>query len=69
MSDRDKYLRHNYLIPGHYLKLAASKERDVIRKKDLFEEAQELLSIVDDLEDLGEVSSVCKMEKLLIVAL
>jgi uncharacterized protein DUF6399 len=64
LSDRDKYLMYNYLIPGHYLKLAASKERDVNRKADLFEKAHELLSIVDDLEDLGEVSSDCKMEKL-----
>ena len=68
-SDRDKYLMHNYLIPGHYLKLAASKERDVDRKADLFEKAQELLSIIDNLEELGEVSSDCKMEKLEKVAM
>jgi len=63
-SDRDKYLMHNYLIPGHYLKLAASKERDIDRKADLFEKAKELLSIIDELENLGEVSCDCKMEKL-----
>jgi len=63
-SDRDKYLMHNYLIPGHYLKLAASKERDIDRKADLFEKAKELLSIIDELENLGEVSFDCKIEQL-----
>ena len=64
LSDRDKYLMNNYLIPGHYLKLAASKERDVDLKADLFEKAQKLLSIVDRLEDPGGVSSDCKIEQL-----
>jgi len=64
LSVRDKYLMHKYLIPGHYLKLAASKERDVDRKADLFEKAKELLSIIEELENLGEVSSDCKIEKL-----
>ena len=64
LSDRDKYLMHNYLIPGHYLKLAASKERDIDRKADLFEKAKELLSIIDELENLGEVSFDCKIEQL-----
>ncbi len=64
LSDRDKYLMHNYLIPGHYLKLAAMKERDVDRKADLFEKAQGLLSIVDDLKAFAKASSDRKMEKL-----
>jgi len=64
LSDRDKCLMNNYLIPGHYLKLAASKERDVDRKADLFEKAQELLSIFTRLENLGEVISDCEKEKL-----
>ena len=64
LSDRDKCLMNNYLIPGHYLKQAASKERDVDRKAHLFEKAQKLLSIVDRLENLDEVSSDCKIEKL-----
>ena len=64
LSDRDKYLMHNHLIPGHYLKLAAMKERDIACKADLFEKAQELLSIVDALEDLGKGSTDCKIEKL-----
>jgi len=64
LSDRDRRLMHNYLIPGHYLKLAVSKERDVDRKADLFEKAQELLSMVDCLEGPGDESSDCKIEKL-----
>lgn len=64
LSDRDRYLMHNYLIPGHYLKLAAMKERDVDRKADLFEKAQGLLSIVDDLKAFAKASSDRKMEKL-----
>lgn len=64
LSDRDRYLMHNYLIPGHYLKLAASKERDIDRRADLLEKAHELLSIVDSLEGLGGVSSDCKIKKL-----
>jgi len=64
LSDRDKRLMNSYLIPGHYLKLAASKERDVARKADLVEKAQELLSIVNSLETLGEVGSDCEIEKL-----
>ncbi|MCP4578850.1 MAG: hypothetical protein GY846_21435 [Deltaproteobacteria bacterium] len=64
LSARDKCLMNNYLIPGHYLKLAASKERDVNRKAHLCEKAQKLLSIVDRLEDPGEVSSDCKIEQL-----
>ena len=64
LSDRDRCLMSNYLIPGHYLKLAASKERDVDYKADIFKKARELLSIVDSLEDPGEVSSDCKIEQL-----
>ena len=64
LSDQDKRLVTNYLIPGHYLKLAASKERDVDRKADLFEKAQELLSIISRLEDFGEGSSGFEIEKL-----
>ena len=54
----------NYLIPGHYLELAASKERDVDVKADIFKKARELLSIVDSLENPGEVNSDCKIEQL-----
>jgi hypothetical protein len=64
LSDRDKHLMHNYLIPGHYLKQAARKERDVDRKADILQKAQELLSIVDILDGSGDDSSDCKIEKL-----
>jgi len=64
LSDRDRCLMSNYLIPGHYLELAASKERDVDVKADIFKKARELLSIVDNLEDPGEVNSDCKIEQL-----
>ncbi len=64
LSDRDRCLMNDYLIPGHYLKLAASKERDVDHKADILKKAQELLSIVDSLENLGGVGSDCKIEKL-----
>jgi len=64
LSDRDRCLMNNYLIPAHYLELAAGKERDVDHKADIFKKAQELLLIVDSLEDLGGVSSDCKIEKL-----
>ena len=64
LSDRDRCLMSNYLIPGYYLELAASKERDVDVKADIFKKARELLSIVDSLEDPGEVSSDCKIEQL-----
>jgi len=39
LSDRDRCLMSNYLIPGHYLKLAASKERDVDYKADIFKKS------------------------------
>ncbi|MEA2061690.1 MAG: DUF6399 domain-containing protein [Thermodesulfobacteriota bacterium] len=56
LSERDKYLMHNYLIPGHYLKLAADKERNVDRKTQILQNAQKLLSIVASI-DSGDVYS------------
>jgi len=47
LSDNDKHLMHSYLIPGHYLKQVADKERDVDRKTDILQKSRELLSIVD----------------------
>jgi hypothetical protein len=64
LSDRDKHLMYNYLIPGHYLKLAASKERDVDRKADILQKAQKLLSIVDSLDGPGGACSDCKIGEL-----
>ena len=63
-SDRDKHLMHNYLIPGHYLKLAASKERDIDRKTDILQKAQKLLSIVDSFDGPGGTCSNCKIGEL-----
>ncbi len=64
LSDRDKHLMHNYLIPGHYLKLAASKERDIDRKADILQKAQKLLSIVDSLDGPGGACSDCKIDEI-----
>ena len=64
LSDRDKHVMHNHLIPGHYLKLAAGKERDVDCKADILQKAQTLLSIVDCLDSLDDKYSDCKIEKL-----
>ena len=64
LSDRDKYLMQNYLIPGYYLKLAAGKERDVDRKADILEKAQELLSILEYLKDTGHGRPDCTIEEL-----
>jgi len=64
LSDRDRHLMHNYLIPGQYLKLAASKERDVDRKADILEKARELLSVVDSRDGPGDQCSDCETEKL-----
>jgi hypothetical protein len=49
LSDRDRHLMHHYLIPGHYLKMAAEKERDIDRKALIRQKSQELLSIVESL--------------------
>lgn len=54
---------NNYLIPGHYLKLAAKKERDVEQRTLILQKAQELLSITDTLET-DDPCSDCKMEEL-----
>jgi hypothetical protein len=64
LSDRDKHLMHNYLIPGHYLMQAANKQRDVDRKADILQKAQALLSIVNAIEGSGDVISDCKIEEL-----
>ena len=64
LSDRDRHLMHSYLIPGHYLKLAAGKERDVDRKADILQKARKLLSIVDGFGASGDECSDCKIEEL-----
>ena len=64
LSARDKSLIYNYLIPGHYLKLAAGKERDLDRKSNILKKARELLSIIEDHENLGKIICDCEIEKL-----
>ncbi len=62
LSDCDKHLMHRYLIPGHYLKLAAGKERDLKQKTESFR-SQELLSI-DSLYASRGICSDYKIEEL-----
>lgn len=64
LSDRDRHLMRHYLIPGHYLKIAAEKERDIDRKALIRQKSQELLSIVESLgADHGQGTD-CKIEEL-----
>jgi hypothetical protein len=46
ISDRDRHLMHEYLIPGFYLREAARKEKNVDRKNKISEMSQKLLSIL-----------------------
>ncbi len=64
LSVRDKSLMYNYLIPGYYLKQAAGKERDLDRKANILKKARELLSIIEDYENLGKIICDCEIEKL-----
>ncbi len=64
LSDADRWLMNEYLIPGHYLKLAAGKERNINRKAEILKKASELLSVVQSLEDCGGVSANSKIEEL-----
>ena len=64
LSDNDKHLMHSYLIPGHYLKLAAEKERDVDRKKNILQKARELLSMVDRTGGPDNTCSDCEIGEL-----
>ena len=64
LSVRDKSLMYSYLIPGHYLKLAADKERDLERKANILKKARALLSINEDHENLDKRMCDCEIEKL-----
>ena len=64
LSDRDKNLMHNYLIPGHYLKLAARRHRDIDRKAEIIQKSQDLLSIVNGTDGYCDVISDCKIKEL-----
>ncbi len=46
MSDFDRRLMHDYLIPGYYLQEASRKEKDKERKSRILEKSQKLLSVV-----------------------
>jgi len=63
LSTRDKHLMHNYLIPGNYLKLVASKERDVQRKAEILQVAQKLLLIVESTGDACSDSNIEELDK------
>ena len=64
LSDRDKNLMHNYLIPGHYLKLAARRHRDIDRKTEILQKSQDLLSVVNCTDGYCDVISDCKIKEL-----
>ncbi|MFN2197107.1 MAG: DUF6399 domain-containing protein, partial [Anaerolineales bacterium] len=64
LSDRDRHLMRHCLIPGHYLKLAAEKERDIDRKALIRQKSQELLSIVKSLGAVHGQGTDCKIEEL-----
>lgn len=48
ISQRQRQLMHDYLIPGFYLKQAAAKDKDSERKARVLEKSKELLAILDD---------------------
>lgn len=45
LTNHDRRLMHNYLIPGYYLRLAAQREKNTDRKKAILQKAEELLSV------------------------
>lgn len=47
LSDHDKELMENYLIPGYYLMQTAEKQSDVDVRENILQKAQELLSVID----------------------
>ncbi len=55
---------HNYLIPGHYLKLAARRHKDIDRKWKSSQKSQDLLSIVNCTAGYCDVISDCKIKEL-----
>lgn len=48
ISERERQLMHNYLIPGFYLGQAAGKEKDIERKARLLEKSNEMLTILHE---------------------
>jgi hypothetical protein len=47
LSDHDKELMENYLIPGYYLMQAAGKQPDADARENILKKAQALLSVID----------------------
>jgi hypothetical protein len=48
ITDYQKHIMRQYLIPGFYLEQVARKERDTVRKKNISALSKELLSILTD---------------------
>lgn len=48
ISERERQLMHDYLIPGFYLQQVARKEKDALQKDIISEKSKELLSILSD---------------------
>lgn len=48
ISERERRLMHDYLIPGFYLRQAAGKEKDIERKARLLKKSNEMLAILHE---------------------
>ena len=64
LSDDDRWLMSEYLIPGYYLKLAANEERDIQRKAEIHKKSEELLSVTRSLGYHDGLGPDCKIEDL-----
>ena len=58
VSEWEKLLMHEYLIPGFYLQKVAGKEKDAERKAIISRKSQELLAILTDRD--GPLASYCE---------
>jgi len=56
VSEHERQILEDYLIPGFYLQNVARKEKDEIRKDSILEKSEELLSILSDLN--GPISVI-----------
>lgn len=63
MSEYDRHLMHDYLIPGQYLKLAADKERDLERKANILQKSRELLSHVESIDGRSSDYTIEELKK------
>lgn len=48
VSESTRKIMHDFLIPGYYLQMAVSKEKDEIRREIILGKSEELLSILSD---------------------